>query len=55
MILVWGSAIRGAVDREKHGLDREKIGKVALLKDIGPHERIAEIDRGLPRYKEGDT
>lgn len=32
---------------ERHRLDREEIGKVALLKDIGPDERIAEIDRAL--------
>lgn len=37
---------------ERHRLDREEIGKVALLKDIGPHERIAEIDRALLTYME---
>ncbi|MCI9142253.1 MAG: hypothetical protein HFH87_06460 [Lachnospiraceae bacterium] len=34
--------------------DREEIGKVALLKDIGAHERIVEIDRGLLTCMEGD-
>ncbi len=33
--------------------DRDEIGKVALLQDIGAHERIAEIDRGLLECMEG--
>lgn len=39
---------------ERHRMDREEIGKVALLKDIGPGERIAEIDRALLKYMEGN-
>lgn len=32
---------------ESHRLDREEIEKVALLKDIGADEKIAEIDKEL--------
>lgn len=35
---------------EKYRLDREEIEKVALLKDIGVDEKIAEIDRELLNY-----
>lgn len=35
---------------EKYRLDRDEIGKVALLKDLGADERIAEIDRKLLSY-----
>ena len=35
---------------EKYRLDREEIEKVALLKDIGVGEKIAEIDRELLNY-----
>ena len=32
---------------EKNRVDREEIEKIALLKDIGADEKIAEIDREL--------
>lgn len=35
---------------EKYRLDREEIEKVALLKNIGAHEKIAEIDKELLDY-----
>lgn len=38
---------------EKHRLDREEIGKVALLGELGPDEKIAEIDRELLNYYGG--
>ena len=31
-------------------MDREEIEKVALLKDIGAEEKMAEIDRELLHY-----
>lgn len=38
---------------EKHRLDREEIERVALLKNIGADERIAEIDKALLNYYGG--
>ncbi len=38
---------------ETFRLDREEIGKVALLKDLGADEKIAEIDRELLNYYGG--
>lgn len=35
---------------ETYRLDREEIGRVALLKDLGADEKIAEIDRELLNY-----
>lgn len=35
---------------ENYRLDREEIEKVALLKNIGAHEKIAEIDKELLSY-----
>lgn len=38
---------------EQFRLDREEIGKIALLKNIPKDERIAEIDHALLHYYEG--
>lgn len=35
---------------EQFRLDREEIGKIALLKDIPDNEKIAEIDHALLNY-----
>lgn len=35
---------------EEYRMDREEIEKVALLKDIGAEEKMAEIDRELLHY-----
>lgn len=40
---------------EQFRLDREEIGKVALLKNISKDERIAEIDKALLNYYGGQT
>lgn len=45
----------GDLDKiERYRLDREEIEKVALLKDIGADEKIAEIDRELLSYYGGE-
>lgn len=38
---------------EKSRLDREEIGKIALLKDISEEEKICEIDHALLNYYKG--
>lgn len=38
---------------EKSRLDREEIGKIALLKDISEAEKICEIDHALLNYYKG--
>ena len=40
---------------EQNRLDREEIERIALLKDIGADERIAEIDRELLNFYGGKT
>ena len=35
---------------EKHRLDRDEIGTIALLKDLDENDRISEIDRELLKY-----
>lgn len=40
---------------EKNRLDREEIEKIALLKDIGADEKIAEIDKELLNYYRGEN
>lgn len=45
----------GDLDKiERYRLDREEIEKVALLRDIGADEKIAEIDRELLSYYGGE-
>lgn len=40
---------------QKYRLDRDEIGKIALLKDIDPNEKISVIDRELLNFYNGNS